>query len=79
MTPLERVAEAYWNSFRDGLIAKGIPPKDYPKWGASRDPVKDETLRCLRHAVETLRKDWDKPFDELFPEPPMVWRKVKSK
>ncbi len=55
MTPLERIAEAYWNAFRDGFVRVGGDPREYPLWSQSNDPVKTETLRCLRHAVETLK------------------------
>ena len=66
---LEQLAEAYWNAFRDGFMRVG-GTKDYPKWGQSDDPVKAETLRCLRHAVECLRPEiGDEAFDKLFPEP----------
>lgn len=80
MTPLERMAEAYWDAFRDGYIRVGGNPKEYPKWGSSRDPIKDETLRCLRHAVETLRDVWpdtSPDFHEIFPEP-LAKRSIKA-
>lgn len=51
---IERMAEAYWNAFRDGYIAVGGRPESYPTWQQSRDPQKDETIRCLRHAVELI-------------------------
>lgn len=51
-TMIERMAEAYWNAFRDGYIAVGGRPETYPTWQQSRDPQKDETIRCLRHAMQ---------------------------
>lgn len=67
---IEKMAEAYWNAFRDGFITVGGNAKDYPKWAGSSDPIKNETLRCLRHAVEVLKPVWGKPFEEIFPEKP---------
>ncbi len=55
MTPLERLAEAYWNAFRDGYARAGGDIREYPEWAVSHDPIKSETMRCLRHAVETLK------------------------
>lgn len=75
-TMIERMAEAYWNAFRDGYIAVGGRPETYPTWQQSRDPQKDETIRCLRHAVELCREEWDRDkigyglFDEVFPDAP---------
>jgi len=66
---IERMAEAYWNAFRDGYIAVGGRPETYPTWQQSRDPQKDETIRCLRHAVEEFAHDWDR-FSEFFPDAP---------
>jgi len=77
MTPLEKVSEAYWNAFRDGFGQIGGPVWDYPKWSGSRDPIKNETMRCMRHAVEALREVWGKPFDEVFPDSP-VKRSLKA-
>lgn len=51
---IERLGESYWNAFRAGYIAVGGNPAAYPTWQQSTDPVKNETLRCLRHAVEEL-------------------------
>ena len=53
MTPVEKLAQGYWDAFREGFMRVG--GKDYPKWRGSRDPIKDETLRCMRHAAESLR------------------------
>ncbi len=70
MTPLERLAETYWNAFRDGYARVGGDPREYPTWAMSNDPVKQETLRCLRHAVETLRPTLgDSQMQVLFPQP----------
>lgn len=72
---LEAMCARYWNSFRDGFIAVGGDPKAYPDWKNSRDPVKRETMRCMRHAVEALRSisgdGW--PLDDfarVFPDEP---------
>lgn len=70
MTPLERMAEAYWNAFRDGFARVGGNPKEYPVWRKGPPDVTDETLRCMRHGVEALREVWGKPFDEVFPDKP---------
>lgn len=82
LSPLEQMARAYWMAFRDGYIKVGGNPKDYPTWEQSRDPVKQETIRCLRHAVETLKaatgdRDRHAAADSLsariaslFPDPP---------
>lgn len=82
MTPIERMAAAYWNAFREGYIAVGGNPASYPTWEQSRDPVKNETLRCMRHAVEEIINSAPLVFDpygdevvahalrEMFPEPP---------
>lgn len=70
MTLLNAMAEAYWNAFRDGYFRVGGRPEDYPTWAQSTDPVKAETLRCLRHAVEQVKPHFtDGLFDDLFPEP----------
>lgn len=68
---IERMAEAYWNAFRDGFGDIGVDPKEYPEWRVSNDPVKIETVRCLRHAVQLLKNEGFDRFDELFPEPPL--------
>ncbi len=61
-TIIERMSEKYWNAFRDGYIAVGGNPESYPTWQQSTDPVKNETMRCLRHAVEAVLS---LPPDEL--------------
>lgn len=69
MTLLDNMAEAYWNAFREGYFRVGGRPEDYPTWDAATDPVKVETLRCMRHAMEVMRPHFtDGLFDELFPE-----------
>ncbi len=70
MTPLERMAARYWNAFREGFATAGGNALDYPTWDKSNDPVKEETLRCMRHAVEELKKEWTKSFDQVFPGKP---------
>ncbi len=91
MTPLERLAEAYWNAFRDGYARVGGDPREYPLWSQSHDPIKQETLRCLRYAVETLKEhpwadrpvigdtqdDFNDRIDQLFPEP-LTKRSIKK-
>lgn len=70
MTPLERLCEAYWNAFRDGFLRVG--GKDYPLWVQGHPEVKAETMRCMRHAMETLKGQEIDPdvFDAIFPERP---------
>lgn len=54
MTDLtEKMAEAYWNAYRDGYYAAG-GKLDYPLWAGSNDPVRNETYRCMRFAAEVL-------------------------
>lgn len=65
---IEQLAEAYWNEFRRGFMRVG-GTKDYPTWRQANDPVKSETLRCLRHAVEVMRANMP-DFDRLFPDAP---------
>ena len=74
MTPLERVCEAYWEAFRDGFLRVG--GKDYPHWSQGHAEVKAETMRCMRHAMEVIRGDYedygrgDGPaWGKIFPEP----------
>lgn len=63
------MAEAYWNAFREGYFRVGGRPEDYPTWAQSTDPVKAETLRCMRHALEPIKQHFtDGLFDDLFPE-----------
>lgn len=50
-----KLAEAYWEAFRQGVIGVSGQADAYPSWKASRDPVKNETVRCLRHAMEKIR------------------------
>jgi len=51
---VELMCERYWDAFRTGYCAVGGRPEDYPTWKQSTDPVKEETRRCMRHAVEAL-------------------------
>jgi hypothetical protein len=70
----ERMAEKFWNAFRDGYIAaarqSGAKGTDYPTWKQSNDPVKDETRRCMRHAVEELKTLYPNTFATTFPGKP---------
>ncbi len=83
---IERMSEKYWNAFRDGYIAVGGKPQDYPTWQQSTDPVKNETLRCLRHAVEVLFEEMrTDPYgsgmaqmEDLFPDPPQLRKHPKA-
>lgn len=70
MTLLDRMGAAYWEAFRQGYFQVGGRPEDYPRWEDAPKAVKDETLRCLRHAGETLRDVLDADtFNAVFPEP----------
>lgn len=51
---IELMCERYWDAFRAGYCAVGGRPEEYPTWKKSTDPVKEETRRCMRHAVEAL-------------------------
>lgn len=51
---VELMCERYWDAFRTGYCAVGGRPEDYPTWKQATDPVKEETRRCMRHAVEAL-------------------------
>lgn len=73
---IDKLAERYWNAFRDGFLSVG-GDRSYPTWAESNDPVKTETMRCLRQAVELLRDDWgNKTFDEAFPDAPLRRRDI---
>jgi len=69
MDTLEKVASRYWNAFRDGFLSVG-GDRSYPLWKESNDPVKVETMRCLRHALEELRNLPDACFidDDVSPK-----------
>lgn len=69
---VELMCERYWDAFRTGYCAVGGRPEDYPTWKQSTDPVKEETRRCMRHAVEALIGTVIEPgaMDEFFPNPP---------
>ena len=64
---IEAMAERYWNAYQAGITAAGL--RGYPKWHESTDPVKEETRRCMRHAVEAIKKQFAE-FEELFPDKP---------
>lgn len=66
---IEAISERYWNSFRDGFLSVG-GDRNYPLWKESNDPVKVETMRCMRHGLEALRKLPDSCFvdDDVDPE-----------
>lgn len=76
MSALEKMCEAYWNAFRAGFAKVGGRAQDYPKWESGPPDVKEETMRCMRWAVETLKADFDATkvgtplFDDLFPDQP---------
>ena len=68
---IERMCREYWNAYRAGFLSVG-GDKSYPKWDEfTEQRAKDETRRCMRHAVETLRETWGDDFDTLFPDKPM--------
>lgn len=51
---LEEMCKRYWDAYRDGHIAVGGDPS-YPTWDQFAEAkAKDETRRCMRHAVEAL-------------------------
>ena len=80
-TPVEDMAEAYWNAFRDGFIRVGGTQK-YPLWSQSHDPIKEETMRCMLHAVQMLRphmEDCPDLFSWIFPWEPEQRRTGKPK
>jgi hypothetical protein len=52
---VEEMCERYWDAFRQGYCEVGGRPEDYPTWKKSTDPVKEETRRCMRFAVEAFR------------------------
>jgi len=54
MDIVEKIAERYWNAFRNGFLSVG-GDRSYPLWKESNDPVKIETMRCLRHGLEALK------------------------
>jgi hypothetical protein len=70
MSALDKMAEAYWNSFRRGFGKVGGPVNEYPTWKKGPKSVTTETERCMRHAVEALKPFWGKPFEEVFPDRP---------
>lgn len=69
---VELMCERYWNAFRQGYCQSGGKPADYPTWKEATDPVKEETRRCMRHAVEVFRGTLvtDGAMDDWFPDRP---------
>jgi hypothetical protein len=69
---VELMCERYWNAFRAGYCAVGGRPEEYPTWKKSTDPVKEETRRCMRHAVEALAGTVIQPdaLSSFFPDAP---------
>lgn len=69
MTMLDDIASAYWDAFRQGYFKVGGRPEEYPEWKSAPLAVKEETLRCLRHAVEPLKVHFtEELWSEVFPE-----------
>jgi len=66
---VEMMCERYWDAFRAGYCEVGGRPEDYPTWKQATDPVKAETRRCMRHAVEALREHMvtEGAFEDWFP------------
>ena len=61
---LEQVTRAYWNAYRDGFLSVG-GDKSYPTWDEfSEIKAKDETRRCMRHALEVLKSLPDGAFSD---------------
>lgn len=54
LTPLHRLAKAYWDAHYTGMTRVGLPPKDKPRFRAGND-VENETMRSMRWAVEELK------------------------
>lgn len=51
---IEQMCRNYWNAYRDGFLSVG-GSAEYPTWDEfSEAKAKDETRRCMRHAVEAL-------------------------
>ncbi len=73
---IEKLASGYWDAFRNGFLSVG-GDRNYPTWAESNDPVKVETMRCLRQALEGIRDEWDsKTFDQAFPDSPLRRRDI---
>lgn len=61
---LEQVCRAYWNAYRDGFLSVG-GDKSYPTWDEFNEArAKDETRRCMRHALEVLKTLPDEAFTD---------------
>lgn len=68
MSNLEQVCEKYANAFKQGFDrVVGRADAVYPSWGQYSDAIKEETMRCMRHALEEIR-DLIPDFDKHFPE-----------
>lgn len=69
MTALDAVCAAYWEAFRQGYFRVGGRPEDYPAWDKAPKAIREETMRCMRHAVEPLKEHFTPGlWDEVFPE-----------
>ena len=67
---IEAMCKAFWNAYRDGFLSVG-GSKDYPTWDEFAEAkAKDETRRCMRHAVEELNGRVTH-FTDLFPDKPV--------
>ncbi len=61
---VEQVTRAYWNAYRDGFLSVG-GDKSYPTWDEfSEQRAKEETRRCMRHALEVLKTLPDGAFTD---------------
>ena len=61
---VEQVSRAYWNAYRDGFLSVG-GDKSYPTWDEYNETrAKDETRRCMRHALEVLKTLPDGAFSD---------------
>ncbi len=61
---LEAMVRAYWNAYREGVMAVGGPgTAAYPTWDEfSEIRAKNETRRCMRYAIEALNDLPDSAF-----------------
>lgn len=67
---IEEMCRRYWNAYRDGFLSVG-GSADYPTWDEFREAkAKDETRRCMRHAVQALIEKHD-GVAEFFPGKPL--------
>jgi hypothetical protein len=61
---LEQCCRAYWNEYRNGFLSIG-GDKSYPTWDEfTEQRAKDETRRCMRHALEVLKALPDGAFSD---------------